>query len=49
MELSDHGIFNVRCYGAKGDGEPRDFAAILAARSALNDAGGGVLFFPPGS
>ena len=49
LELSAHGIFNVRCYGAKGDGGPGDFAAILAARNALNAAGGGVLFFPRGS
>jgi len=47
--LSEQGIFNVRSYGAKGDGEPGDFAAILAARDALNAAGGGVLFFPPGT
>jgi hypothetical protein len=47
--LSDQGIFNVRCYGAKGDGAPSDFGAILAARDALNAAGGGVLFFPPGT
>ena len=45
MELSDQGIFNVRCYGAKGDGAPGDFGAILAARDALNAAGGGVLSF----
>ena len=49
MELSDQGIFNVRCYGAKGDGAPGDFGAVLAARDALNAAGGGVLFFPPGT
>lgn len=49
LELSDQGIFNVRCYGAKGDGSQADFGAILAARDALNAAGGGVLFFPPGT
>lgn len=48
LEPSGHGIFDVRSYGARGDGGPADFAAILAARRALNDAGGGVLFFPPG-
>ena len=49
LELSDQGIFNVRCYGAKGDGTAADFFKILAARDALNAAGGGVLFFPPGT
>ena len=49
LDLSQQGIFNVRCYGAKGDGTQADFGAILAARDALNAAGGGVLFFPPGT
>ena len=49
LGLSAHGIFNVRCYGAKGDGGPGDFAGIVAARNALNAEGGGVLFFPRGS
>jgi parallel beta-helix repeat protein len=49
LDLSQHGIFNVRSYGAKGDGSQADFGAILAARDALNAAGGGVLFFPPGT
>jgi hypothetical protein len=48
-ELSREGIFDVRCYGAKGDGGYADFAAIIAARNALNDCGGGVLFFPRGT
>jgi hypothetical protein len=49
LDLSQQGIFNVRSYGAKGDGAPGDFGAILAARDGLNAAGGGVLFFPPGT
>ena len=49
MDFSQHGIFSVRSYGAKGDGTPGDFSAIRAARDALNAAGGGVLFFPPGT
>jgi hypothetical protein len=48
VELSREGIFDVRCYGAKGDGGPSDFTAILAAREALSASGGGVLFFPRG-
>ena len=49
LDLSQQGIFNVRSYGAKGDRSQADFGAILAARDALNAAGGGVLFFPPGT
>jgi parallel beta-helix repeat protein len=49
LDLSQQGIFNVRSYGAKGDGSQSDFGAILAARDALNARGGGVLFFPPGT
>ena len=46
---STQGVFNVRCYGAKGDGHTNDLDAILAARDALNAEGGGVLFFPRGT
>ena len=45
---STNGIFNVRCFGAKGDDAVDDLGAILAARNAVNAAGGGVLFFPGG-
>jgi parallel beta-helix repeat protein len=46
---STQGIFNVQCYGAKGDGQTDDIGAILTARDAVNAAGGGVLFFPRGT
>ena len=46
---SAQGIFNVRCYGATGDGHTDDLGAILAARDAVNAVGGGVLFFPRGN
>ena len=49
LDLTQQGLFNVRSYGAKGDGAPGDFNAIRAARDAVNAAGGGVLFFPPGT
>jgi len=42
-------LHNVRNYGAKGDGQTDDLSAILAARDAVNAAGGGVLFFPRGT
>jgi hypothetical protein len=41
------GLVNVRHFGAVGDGEVDDTAAIQAALGALPDAGG-VVYFPPG-
>lgn len=41
--------FNVKVYGAKGDGTTDDSAAITAAFSAANSAGGGYIYFPPGT
>lgn len=44
-------VINVKdsAYGAKGDGSTDDTAAITAALSAANTAGGGIVFFPPGT
>ena len=41
--------YNVRDYGAIGDGSTDDTAAINTAIAALNTAGRGVLYFPAGS
>jgi len=41
-------VFNVRDYGAKGDGLTFDAAAINAAMATSVQAGGGVVFLPPG-
>lgn len=42
------GVYNVKHYGAKGNGTTDDTAAIQACLSAAQ-AGGGECFFPPGT
>jgi hypothetical protein len=42
------GHFNVRDFGAKGDGHNLDTEAIQAAVLTANKAGGGMVTFPPG-
>jgi len=44
----DPGVFNVRSFGAAGDGTRLDTAAISAAIKTAAAAGGGVVVFPPG-
>ncbi len=41
--------FNVKNYGAVGDGTTDDRVAIQEAVDAAFDAGGGVVYFPPGT
>ena len=45
---ADHGIFDVRQFGAAGDGKTLDTDAVNRAIAAAADAGGGVVLFPPG-
>jgi len=42
-------IFNVKGYGATGNGSTDDTASITAAISALTTNGGGTLYFPKGT
>jgi len=42
------GVFNIRTYGATGDGTTLDTAAINGAIEACSKAGGGQVLFPPG-
>ena len=45
---AQQGIFNVRSFGALGNGAALDTAAISKTIHAAHDSGGGVVYFPPG-
>ncbi len=47
-ETSSQMVFNVKSYGAVGDGVVDDRDAIAAAMDAANAANGGIVFVPKG-
>ncbi len=50
LERSGYSVFNVKTYGgAKGDGSTDDSTAIQNTINAANSAGGGTVYFPPGT
>ncbi|MFA5292980.1 MAG: glycosyl hydrolase family 28-related protein [Phycisphaerae bacterium] len=49
VHASDYAYFNVRDYGAAGDGIADDTSAIQAAINAVSAAGTGVVFVPYGT
>jgi hypothetical protein len=42
-------LYNVKAFGAKGDGITDDTASVQATINAAIDAGGSLIFFPPGA
>lgn len=42
-------VFDVRQFGAAGDGKTKDTPAIQRAIDAASDAGGGTVYLPPGT
>jgi polygalacturonase len=46
---ASQGIFDIRSYGAVGDGKAVDSPAINKAIEAAAAAGGGTVLFPPGT
>ncbi|HEX4263615.1 MAG TPA: glycoside hydrolase family 28 protein [Verrucomicrobiae bacterium] len=48
-DTGDKSFYNVRSYGATGDGKTLDSPAIDKAIQAATEAGGGTVYLPPGT
>lgn len=48
-QVSAQTVYNVKNYGATGNGTTLDTSSIQAAISAAHNGGGGQVFFPPGT
>jgi Pectate lyase superfamily protein len=48
QHVNTDAVYNVKYYGATGDGTTNDAVAIQSAINAANNAKGGTVFFPPG-
>ena len=50
-DLQDKGgqVFNVKAYGAAGDGVTNDITALNSAVTAANAVDGAIIYFPPGT
>lgn len=51
LALQDQGgeVYNVKAYGAVGDGSTDDLRAVQRAINAAETAGFGIIYFPPGT
>jgi hypothetical protein len=47
--LENSAVYNVKNYGAVGDGTTDDYTAVMAAINAAHTAGGGIVMFPIGT
>lgn len=50
-QIQDTGgeVYNVKAYGAIGDGTTDDTSSVQSAITAATDANGGIIYFPPGT
>jgi polygalacturonase len=49
LPLPAQTVYNVKTYGAKGDGTTLDTSSIQSAITAAKNGGGGQVYFPPGT
>ena len=49
VEALEAAVFNVKNYGAVGDGTTDDYTSVTNAISAAHTAGGGIVYFPTGT